>query len=153
MSNKRFHVIGRGFNGWHATGVNISSSGGTLEDCPGCKGYVGEAINGALVYDADPIRTDPDRSSAYVSWVFGGPMVDPSLPPDGCRKFGADVRKVALRMSDGLEGAFRVFAGLAQDEEFGGLDYVGVGLFEALLRKIPGVKIGHVVDGAVAWES
>jgi hypothetical protein len=29
---------------------------------------------------------------------------------------------------------------------------VGVGVYEALLRKVPGIKIGRVRNGAVEWE-
>lgn len=41
-----WHVIGRGWNGWHAEGVNVSGTGGDL-----C-GYVAQAFDGATVYDA-----------------------------------------------------------------------------------------------------
>jgi hypothetical protein len=79
-------------------------------------------------------------------------MVNTKLAPEAIQRFSQKDRECALRMSVALEGAFKTYALAAQDERFGGLDYVGVGVYEALLRKVPGVRIGHVLAGAVVWE-
>lgn len=138
--NTKWAVIGRGFAGWHATGLNTTGSGGDIAD------YLASAADGALVYDAE----DADRG-AYVRHVMAGPMLDPSLPPDGVKKFGEDLADTAAHMLPGLSGGFAVLAAAAQSPSYGGLDSVGVGVFERLLRAIPGVKIGHVQGGVVVW--
>ena len=70
MANKEWHVIGRGFNGWHAKGVNVSSSGGDIVPRTFWTGermtpYTEEAVEGALVYDAPLLfwlrRKTPDH--------------------------------------------------------------------------------------------
>lgn len=153
MTDKRWAVIGRGFNGWHATGVDVSSSGGQLDPytywtgAP-VAGYLAEAIEGALVYDAE--AADPN---AFVKLVMNGPMVNPALPLDGVDRFTKADRDAALRMAPALGGGYKNIAVLAQSEKFTGLDRVGVGIFESLLRKVPGVKIGKVQNGAVCWEA
>ena len=152
----RWHVVGRGLAGWHVCGVDadgnsVSGSGGDLEDrsWPSgfCAGYVSEAVEGALVYDGEEAD-----DGAFIDFVVSGPMVDPKLSPDGVRRFGETERRPAARMLVGLQGAYAVMAAAAQDERYGGLDSVGVGVYERLLRGVPGVKIGHVRGGKVVWE-
>lgn len=68
-----WQVIGRGFNGWHATGDGISSSGGELmpyDYWTGAKvaGYLAEAKEGALVYDARDAEPE-----AFITLVMRGP--------------------------------------------------------------------------------
>src|SRR5262249_41280187 len=137
--NQPYGIIGRGKAGGHAAAHNVSSSGGTLE------GYVARARDGALVYDADGAEYD-----AFVDLVISGPMVDVDLPAGAVKRFTDG--ETAARMVDGLEGAFKTLAVLAQDARFGGLDYVAVDVYEALLGRVPGVKIGHVRDGVVIWD-
>lgn len=149
---KRWAVIGRGFNGWHATGVDVSSSGGDLNPYTywtgaAVPGYLAEAIEGALVYDA----SEAD-SVAFTRHVMNGPMVNPALAPNEVDRFTKADRDRALQMAPALGGGFKTLAVLAQSEKFTGLDRVGVGVYEGLLRKIPGVKIGKVVKGKVEWE-
>jgi hypothetical protein len=149
---KQWAVIGRGFNGWHATGVNVSSSGGSLDPYTywtgeKCQGYAGEAIEGALVYDASEAE-----GAAFIAHVMSGPMVDPGLPPEGIDRFSQASKDTALLMAPALGGGYQTLAVLAQSEKFTGLDRVGVAIFEGLLRKVPGVKIGKVHNGAVAWD-
>lgn len=145
MANYRYSIIGRGHAGWHAQGFGwqsnpVRSSGGSLGD------YLKDAVDGALVYDA----IDAPYEDLYRICVRG-PMCDPSLEPNGVRKFSGELRQVALRMVPGLSGAFQALALASQSEQFSGLDSVGVGVFEAVLRELPGIRIGHVKDGAVAW--
>jgi hypothetical protein len=149
---KRWAVVGRGFNGWHAQGIDVSSSGGQLdpyEYWTGEKvaGYLAEAIEGALVYDAE--KADP---VAFTRHVMGGPMVNPALAPNEVDSFTKADRDTALRMAPALGGGFKTLAVIAQSEKFTGLDRVGVGVYEGLLRKVPGVRIGKVVKGKVEWE-
>jgi len=154
MSNK-WHVVGRGFAGsWHAEEINVSSSGGSLTPYTywtgeKCTGYLAEAIEGALVYDAEHLERDEVASKAFIHLVISGPIVKPSLPPDEVDSFSASDKKCALEMSPALGGAFKTYALLAQCEGFGGLDCVGVGVYEGLLRRIPGIKIGHVHNGEI----
>lgn len=151
MADSKWQVIGRGFNGWHATGVDVSSSGGQLDPYEywtgvKCSGYLAEAAEGALVYDAQ----DAD-AGAFTSFVMRGPMVSPALPPDGVDRFSKADRETALRMAPALGGGFKTLAVMAQSEQFSGMDRVGVAVYESLLRKVPGVKIGKVHNGAVVW--
>mgnify|MGYP001589621265 CR=1 FL=1 len=152
----RWAVIGRGFNGWHAAAPNVTSSGGHLDDYlwrgEPTTGYASEAAEGALVYDAEACEADEAGRNAYIDLVLRGPMLDCALPPDGVSKFSLEGRQAARRMLDGLQGAFATYATLAQDEKFTGLDYVGLGIYEALLRRVPGIKIGRVRGGKVIWE-
>lgn len=149
----RWDVIGRGFNGWHATGDGISSSGGDLngyEYWTGAKvaGYLAEAKEGALVYDAENADVP-----AFVEFVVNGPMVQPTLPPDAVFSFDGKARQSLAHMAPALGGGYRALALAAQDEKYTGLDRVGVAVFERLLRKVPGIKIGKVHNGAVIWEA
>ena len=132
-------VIGRGWVGWHASGHNVTGSGGTLE------GYLAEALHGALVYDASEADED-----AFQCFVIRGPMVDPTLPPGAWKKW--EGHTTALAMLPGLGGDF---ATLARGAIEGGtsLDYVAPDVYERLLREcVPGVRLGRVDDsGAIAW--
>ena len=128
-------VIGRGFAGWHAKGVNVRSSGGDIVPRTYWTGarmasYLEDAVDGALVYDAEALE-GTDAESAFTRQVVSGPMCDPSLPPDG-----------VLRYCEPTDG-----------KEFTSFDMVGVAVFERVLRQIKGIKIGHVRDGAIEWEA
>lgn len=149
----RWDVIGRGFNGWHAAGDGVSSSGGSLDGhtyWTGAKvaGYLAEAKDGALVYDAE--NAEP---SAFIALVVNGPMVQPTLPPEAVSAFDQKGRESLAHMAPGLGGGYKTLALAAQDDKFTGLDSVGVAVYERLLRKVPGVKIGKVSNGAVIWEA
>lgn len=151
MAKQEWFVIGRGFNGWHAKGVEVSSSGGQLDPYTywtgaKCEGYLAGAVEGCLVYDAK----DAD-ATAFTRFVLSGPMVDPSLPPDGDDKFTDEDRAAAARMLPALGGAFKTLAAWSQSPTYGGMDKVGVGIYEKLLSEIPGVKLGRVVNGKVVW--
>ena len=131
---KKWYVIGRGFSGWHATGVNVRSSGGYLERMPWMKddesSYAESAVEGALVYDARHLESDTDACNTFIDHVVKGPMCDPSLSLDGANRFVAH-----------------------EDKPYGALDHVGMGIFETLLRNVRGIKIGHVRNGRVVWEN
>lgn len=148
---ERFGVIGRGRVGWHAevvprdTGGCItsgSSQGGQFDE------YVKHAIEGALVYDA----ASADYS-AFAKMVIHGPMLNLRLAPDEYEPFGKAARALLLDVAPSMDGSFQAVAKLAERPDFKGFDYVGVGIYEALLREVPGIRIGHVNNGAVVWES
>lgn len=152
MTDSQWHVVGRGFAGWYAEGIDVSSSRGTLER------YLRDAADGALVYDADHLQDDDDRR-AYVSFVVNGPMVDPKLAPGTVNSLTRGERQVAGMMTGpgGLQGEFRTLALMAQDETYSGLDRVAVDVYERLLRAAcPNVRFGRVMystDRAyVRWE-
>lgn len=150
--HKRYHVIGRGLAGWHAKGINESSSGGDLHPRPWwaggfTKGYLEQAIDGALVYDASGAD-----ERAFTRLIISGPMVDPALPLMGVSKFVADLRETAGRMAPALTGAFQTLAQTAADDPtYSGLDTVGVGVYRGLLATVPGIRLGTVRDGAIDW--
>ena len=128
----RWALIGRGFAGWHAVNADASvrSSGGDIADGiwygkPN-PGYLSDAISGALVYDASGAEDNEESARAFIRLVIGGPMVTPEIP-----------RGSRDRFVSGKDGC---------------LDSIGAEDFADLLRAIPGVKIGRVVNGSVTWE-
>lgn len=127
MNANPYRVIGRGFNGWHAQAIDMSSSGGSLEN------YLKDAAEGALVYDAQDANYD-----AFVRHVIHGPMCDPALEP------------TQAKLSRDMWSANRI-TNADPAGTFHGFDYVGVGIFERLLRKIPGMKVGNVVNREIVW--
>jgi len=141
MKDGNWKLIKRGRAGWSAQNEHgVSSSGGSLEH------YLGEATEGALVSDAEEADV-----AQFVQFVLNGPTPDPSLAPDAVRRLSDETRKAAERMLPGMSGAFASLAAAAQDPTHTGLDSVGLGVYERELRKIPGMKIGHVRDGVVVW--
>lgn len=78
MTN-RWQLIGIGKAGWHANGVNVSSSGGTLGD------YLKDAADGALVYDAEAAEYGP-----FAKFIIAGPIPAPELEPDGFQPLGGE---------------------------------------------------------------
>jgi hypothetical protein len=157
MNNRtEYRLIGRGLGGWHASGVShgnkVSSSGGSLLPeswwAGGMTtGYLQQAAEGCLVYDASTAD-----EVAFVSVVLKGPMCDPTLKPFEVDCFSDKDRAAAEAMMPGLGGGYKALAMLAQSQTYGGLDCVGVGIYEGLLRKVPGMKIGHVKQGAIEWD-
>jgi len=140
-----YSLIGRGKAGWFAEGhsedgsVTTSASRGTLD------GYVKEANEGALVYDAE--GADDDE---YTHFILRGPIVDTRLAPGMVDTFKET--KALTEMLPGLQDGFRTLA-LASLAGVSSLDRVSVDVYEKLLRAIPGVKIGKVEGGSVVWES
>ena len=144
MREQKWKIIGRGKYGWHAETGMSRGSGGTLE------GYVKEAEPGSLVYDA--MDADDEK---FTHLVISGPMPNTDLGWDQVRRLPQEYRSAAASMlgPGGLSGDFAALAVACQDQEFSGLDYVGLGVFEALLRQVPGMRIGRVNDsGGVDWE-
>lgn len=137
-----WQVIGRGKCAWHAEVDGRRLSGAHKPD-----ELAAEAENGAFVYDAKDADYD-----AFSALVIGGPMLNLTLPPNGVQRLSSETRRVALAMAPALGGEFRSLALACQDEKFGGLDYVGIGVYEALLRRVPGVRFGRVRNGTIAWE-
>lgn len=138
-------VIGRGFNGWHADNGATSLSGAYSDERG--KELAADAVDGALIYDAK----NADHGQ-FVSLVMSGPMCCCTIDPDSYDRLDGETRRAALRMSPLLGGAFKSYALMAQNPKFGGLDQVGVHIYEGLLRKVDGVRIGHVRDGEIEWE-
>ena len=133
--------VGCGHAGWHASKHHCSSSGGSLE------GYLAEAAEGCLVYDAE--KADPN---AFIKYVVSGPVVGYDLPAGSVDKFSLDDRKAMSLMSPGLSGGFETIATIALDTKYTGLDRVSLDVYEVLLRAVPGMKVGHVKNGKVVWE-
>ena len=136
-----YSVIGRGKAGWHASGrhawgegperiSDCSSSGGTLA------GYLEQAEPGALVYDADASPYE-----AFARLVISGPMVKPQLDAHQWESIGQCGEWYGPYDLDAMRAA-----------GIHGLTYIGLGIFEALLRRMPGCRIGYVTDpGIVTW--
>lgn len=137
MKNE-WYIIGRGINGWHANGINVSSSGGDLlpttwwVDKHIVPGYAADAIDGAFVYDASELTGD--ALDAFITAVVCGPMVNTSLDPEAW------------------------IAGFTNDEPadrttYRGLDYVGIARYERFMREsIPTARFGHIRNGICEWE-
>ena len=142
-------LIGRGLNGWHSSGLDhgnrCSSSGGTLE------GYLAEAEDGCLIYDADGAD-----AGAFASFICSGPMSDFTLKLGEVKKFGE--RTTLARMLPGLGGAYRTIGAAAlqatnQEEKLGSLDYVAVDIWLTMLKeKVSGVRFGKVISHAIVWD-
>ena len=139
MLTNKWHIIGRGFNGWHATGVDCSSSGGDLLGYTywtgkECSGYAAEAVEGAPVYDASGL--DDYNSTSYdlfVNFVCNGPMVKPGLK-----------KGEAINWNNG-------FVDFSMDNSE--LLYVSVEDYCSLLKKIvQGIKWGKVKNGVCEWD-
>jgi hypothetical protein len=150
VSHPKWQVIGRGFAGWHAKAVGVTGEGGTLEDrdYPGGRiaGYASEADDGALVYDGQACGDE------FVRHVINGPILSLELAPDAYERFSE--RHALSLVADGLGGGFQALAAKAlADETWTGFDRVGVGIFEGLLRRIPGMRLGRVHGGEVTWET
>jgi hypothetical protein len=137
MKNVTYKVIGRGQASWHADAGMVehgaisgggeyttreSSKGGTLE------GYVAQAVDGCFVYDADEADAD-----AFINHVFKDPLVDVDLPAGCMRKALSNEHIIA-------------------EPEVLSIDHVALDIFEATLRRVPGMKFGRVVGGKVVWE-
>ena len=137
-----YKVIGRGKAGWHAKTDNVSSSGNTLH------GYLCDAQDNALVYDADSADY-----GQFARLVMSGPMLDTSLSPGEVDKFSTVDKQVVKHMYGGLSGEFINLANkVITDENFSGLDSVALDIYETLLRKVSGIRIGRVKDSEVVWE-
>lgn len=144
----KWAVIGRGQNGWHAATLNggCSSSGGSLEDrtYPGNqvqKGYLSEALEGCVIYDASGADYE-----AFARHVICGPMLKMGIESERFTD-----HETAARMLPALEGSYGTVVKMALSG-YSSLDYVGWPIFRALLEKIGGVKFGVVHAGQVIWE-
>lgn len=151
MYQTKWACIHRGKNGWAAESFDGStSSGGLLEDrvySDGEKrlGYLSNAIDGAVVYDAE----NADYA-AFAALVVAGPILKMCLY--GVRKFD---RETGARMLPALEDGFHSVTQLAlaqPPEQLGSLDYCDWATYRKLLEKIAGVRFGVVRGGQVVWE-
>jgi|SRR5665213_1205362 len=150
-TREKIVVIGRGKNGWHAAGVGVSTpnssstfstTGGELED------YLAEAGEDVLVYDAAEVEY-----GAWSDMVITGPMIKVDLPQGQMDRFTDKQRQTMGRMMGpgGLEGDFASLAKLALSG-FSSLDFVAPDVYMALLKALPGIKLGKVKDHKVVWE-
>ena len=134
-------LIGRGWVGWHADGGRsawstsrgVSSSGGTLD------GYLVEAREGCLLYDA----SEADEA-AFRRLVIVGPMYGPDLAPWGWSSLSVNGELSAMFQPVTVEALATL--GIRS------FSLVGTALYEALLRQVPGIKIGRVEAGEAVWE-
>lgn len=117
----RWAIVARGLNGWHALSAdgNTRSSGGTEA------GYLADARDGALYYDADAITGQ--SLSMFANLVIAGPMPDPTIP-------GTDARTP--------------YGEPCHPDAAGPLGSIGLAAYADALRAIPGVIVGMVYDGA-----
>jgi hypothetical protein len=127
-------VLGRGFADWHGSAPGHSVNGAALER------MIPDA-EGALVYDAEGADAD-----AFTRHVISGPMLSWDVPAGHVYRF-AQPQTCGNWVEDR-----RLFAEPWNGQELGGFDYVSLDVFEALLRRVPGIRIGRVRRGAVAWE-
>ena len=139
---KMWTLIKRGKAGWCASRPNCSSSGGSLEDYTywtgqPCKGYLSEADEGCIVYDA----SEADDAE-FIRLVVSGPGLKMEL---------GDRVQAAAAMRPGLEGAFGTLADAAL-AGLTSLDYVGWPVYRKLLEQVGGVRFGRVENGKVVWE-
>jgi len=150
-SKHEWYVIGRGLAGWHASGINVSSTGGDLEPRAWwaggmTTGYLAEAVDGCLIYDA----SEAD-ARAFTAFILSGPMVDPKLQPGEIARFTDQA--AAARMAPLMSGGFKTLATrAATDRDFHGLDSVSVSVYRGLLAAVPGMKLGTVQGGVIVWD-
>lgn len=141
----RILIIGRGKMGWHADGMSnsgnrCSSSGGSLDS------YLTQAQDGTWIYDAEDAN-----HCAFATWVISGPMLDPRLDPHEIDHFNSGDKKTLLGLLPGLGGDFRKLGVMALSD-LSSFDFVGLDVYLAGLREIPGIKIGRVYNHQVEWE-
>lgn len=161
---KPIQIIGRGWNGWHAHGAGFTLTGGTLLPQPwwtGAEiaagftdrrtvGYLENAPDGTLVYDAED--ADPE---SFTRHVIDGPILDCSLGPWSYNKFIPSSlggrRMIIDLLTPDLKGrpTFYSMSLRVLNMEWNAYDYVGVGIFECLLRKVNGIRMGRVRRGEV----
>lgn len=133
-------LIGRGAAGWHAKGINWTSSGGNLENYTywtgeKCQGYAAEAPDGCPVYDAAAVADDAD----FYRFIIRGPISAPELPAGHWR----------LSLAPGSTEA-----PAEMPSEGVSLAYVAVDVYLRWMRaNVPGVKFGTIQNGAAVWES
>lgn len=139
-------MIGRGKCGWHSDGLSngnkCSSSGGTLDK------YLSEADDGTIVYDAMNAPID-----AFTDWVYKGPMFNPKLAAHEIDSFDGKDKNTLLGMLPALKGDFKNL-GIRALSDLRSFDFVGLDVYLTALReRVPGIKIGKVLNHAVVWES
>lgn len=104
-------------------------TGGSLES------LLSDAHPGTFLYDAD----EADYG-AFATQVINGPMVNPDLPPGHITPFEfvamCDKRVIPLG-----------------DNEIGPFTEISLDIFEAMLRKIPGMRIGKINADGIHWET
>lgn len=130
-------VIGKGWRSWHAETFGCKSSGGTLDQ------YLKEAEEKAFIYDAS------NSGKEFAEFVISGPMLDLSLPTGIVKPFG-DSKQLEI-MTPFLGGEFNTIAKLNK-AGLCSLDYIAFNLWEHLLRQIPNVKFGKVINQRIEWE-
>lgn len=155
MYETRWAIIGRGLAGWHAQSFDgTRGDGGRLEDYTywtgqACKGYLSNALEGAVVYDASAAD-----AAAFTMLVLRGPIVHANLY--GVRKFGRSERQAAAAMLPGMSGGFDTMTAIAlaqPEEQLGAFDYCDWATYRRLLEKLGNVRFGSVRGGQVVWEA
>jgi hypothetical protein len=141
MFSTDWDLVGRGFNGWHASTEDDSSVGCSFDV------YLAQAKEGALIFDA----ADADRE-CFVRFIMRGPMCSPGLLPGTTEKFSENYSESAERMLPGLSGGFEGTVSRAlNDKTYRGLDRVSLDIYENLLMTVPGMRVGHKRADKVEW--
>jgi len=130
-------VIGKGWASWHAETFGCRSTGGSLKE------YLKEAEENAFIYDAS------ETGEEFAKFTISGPMLDLSLSAGMVKPFG-DIKALEF-MLPALGGEFKTIAQLNR-AGLSSLDYVAFDVWERLLRQVPNVKFGRVINGEVKWE-
>lgn len=147
MKTKWF-LIGRGKNGWHASGLEngnkVSSSGGTLQE------YLQESDDGVIIYDAE----DADMAT-FVRWTYRGPMVNILLKNGEVHRFMEGKPSVDMMATEsGYQAADLDRLLYDGSHKVGALDYVALDLYMAMMKyQVPGVKTGKVIGHAIQWDA
>lgn len=134
---RKLHLIGRGLVSWFAEGLNEDNNCISSMGAANAEEYISDAIPGALVYDASEV--DP---ALYRVHVINRPLLDLRLQPNQFKEF--------------LEWSYQPIQEHSPGSplpDLHSLDYVGIGLYETLLRAVPGIKIGRVFGDAISWEA
>lgn len=134
----KWHVIRKGFVGWHADGISkegwsCTGSGGNFDY------YMADAADNCLVVDASEV---PEND--FIHFTISGPMVDLKLPEYAFERL-LDPRKEI----DPTEAFTQ--QSLRDDYGINGFTMVGRGIYAHLASQLSNIKLGYVVAGEVAW--
>lgn len=150
-----YTIIGRGLQGWHASGEGTSISGYDTTPEPPAR-YVEEAVEGCWVYDAHA-----SDAAAFKRFIVFGPMDDPSLAPGETDPLDEDSREraEALCGPGGLTGGYDTLVKMESRQalcgrpyEYGSLDRVSTDIWiDMLIRHVRGVRVGRIHGGKVFW--
>lgn len=110
-------------------------------------------------YDGMPVVIAPDEhgpmADAWIKTSIGGPMLNTKLGPTEVSRFdGRDniVFKFMLEShKEGIRNGFTQLCAMAENENFSGLDEVGIDIWLATKRSA-GARIGRMEGKGIRWE-